>query len=75
MSQSIVTAASESVQQKPVDLAIVILNYNTCALLRDCLRSLQVAAQELSVEIIVVDNASSDGSAALVRVTNFPPFA
>ena len=71
MSQSVVTAASESVQQRPVDLAIVILNYNTCALLRDCLRSLQVAAQELSVEIIVVDNASSDGSAALVR-NEFP---
>jgi N-acetylglucosaminyl-diphospho-decaprenol L-rhamnosyltransferase len=67
MSQANIAFASESVAQKPVDLAIVILNYNTRVLLRDCLRSLQACAQALSVEVVIVDNASSDGSAALVR--------
>ena len=49
------------------DLAIVILNYNTAGLLRDCLRSVLVAAQPLRCTVCVVDNASSDGSAAMVR--------
>jgi GT2 family glycosyltransferase len=55
----------------PVDLAIVILNYNTAALLRDCLHSLRASQYTLRVETVVVDNASSDGSAAMVRA-EFP---
>lgn len=73
MSQANIAFASESVAQKPVDLAIVILNYNTRVLLHDCLRSLQACAQALSVEVVIVDNASNDGSAALVR-DEFPNF-
>jgi N-acetylglucosaminyl-diphospho-decaprenol L-rhamnosyltransferase len=46
-------------------LSVVIVNYNTRDLLRDCLISLQAAT--LPVEVIVVDNASVDGSAAMVR--------
>ncbi len=53
------------------DLSIIIVSYNTRALLRECLASLQEASQEVSTEIIVVDNASSDGSAEVVR-TQFP---
>ena len=52
------------------DLSVVIVSYNTCALLRNCLRSLQESTG-LALEIIVVDNASSDGSAAMVRA-EFP---
>lgn len=55
----------------PVDLAIVILNYNTVELLRGCLRSIQASQHELHLRVIVVDNASSDGSAAVVRA-EFP---
>lgn len=55
----------------PVDLAIVILNYNTAELLRGCLRSIQASQHELRLRVIVVDNASSDGSAAMVRA-EFP---
>ncbi len=47
------------------DLSVVIVNYNTRDLLENCLRSLRDSAG-LSLEIIVVDNASSDGSAAMV---------
>jgi N-acetylglucosaminyl-diphospho-decaprenol L-rhamnosyltransferase len=48
-----------------MDISVVILSYNTRDLLRACLRS--VIAGELTVETIVVDNASTDGSAAMVR--------
>ena len=48
------------------DLSVVIVSYNTRPLLRDCLRSLR-ASEGLALEVIVVDNASSDGSADMVR--------
>jgi N-acetylglucosaminyl-diphospho-decaprenol L-rhamnosyltransferase len=48
------------------DLGIVIVSWNTHDLLRDCLRSV-FASEGVSVRVIVVDNASSDGSAAMVR--------
>lgn len=50
----------------PLDLAVVILNYNTCELLRACLASV-FAARGVRMAVCVVDNASSDGSAAMVR--------
>ena len=48
------------------DLSVVIVSYNTRDLLQNCLQSLR-ASIGLELEIIVVDNASSDGSAAMVR--------
>ena len=48
-----------------IDLAIVIVNYNVCDLLRDCLRSVY-ASTGLTFEVCVVDNASPDGSAQMV---------
>lgn len=50
------------------DLSVVIVSYNTRAVLGDCLASLFDAARaaSLSTEVIVVDNASSDGSADFV---------
>ena len=53
------------------ELSIVIVSWNTKELLRDCLASLPAAAPGISVETIVVDNGSSDGSAAMVRA-EFP---
>ncbi len=50
-----------------LDLGIVIVNYNTRDLLRDCLRSLPDARRDLACRTIVVDNLSSDGSADMVR--------
>lgn len=53
------------------DLSIVIVSWNTRRLLADCLASLPAACAALSTEIIVVDNASSDGSDAMVAA-DFP---
>ncbi|MCB8921576.1 MAG: glycosyltransferase family 2 protein [Ardenticatenaceae bacterium] len=51
-----------------LDLSIIIVSYNTQQLLDDCLVSLQQAmAPPGGLEIIVVDNASTDGSVALVE--------
>ncbi|HEY3294487.1 MAG TPA: glycosyltransferase family 2 protein [bacterium] len=52
-------------------LSILIVSYNTRDLLADCLRSLRRVADEAPFETIVVDNASSDGSADYV-VEQFP---
>jgi GT2 family glycosyltransferase len=49
-----------------MNLSIIIVNWNTRDLLRDCLASLPAATEGLVTEILVVDNASSDGSAAMV---------
>lgn len=53
-----------------VDLAIVIVSYNTRGLLRQCLSSLQASLSReasLSTVVVVVDNGSTDGSVDLVR--------
>ena len=49
------------------DLAIVIVSYNARADLEACLASLATLAPTTPHEIVVVDNASSDGSAGAVR--------
>ncbi len=54
-----------------VDLSIVIVNYNVRDLLRRCLESIPAGAGGLACETIVVDNASVDGSAEMVRA-EFP---
>lgn len=49
------------------DLSIIIVNYNTRQLLDDCLQSLyQADPPPGGMEIIVVDNASSDGSREMI---------
>ncbi len=50
-----------------LDLAIIIVNYNTRDLLGDCLRSVYDSRGDFSYEVCVVDNCSSDGSAEMVR--------
>lgn len=51
-------------------LSIIIVSYNTRQLLDDCLASIQGAEKpEGGVEVIVVDNASKDGSQAMVQTT------
>ncbi len=49
------------------DLDIVIVNYNTAALLRDCLRSVFASRCDFRWRVWVVDNGSTDDSVAMVR--------
>jgi len=53
------------------DLSIVIVSWNVCDLLRQCLRSILANLQACELEIIVVDNASGDDSVEMVRA-EFP---
>jgi GT2 family glycosyltransferase len=54
-----------------VDLSIIVVNWNTRDLLRNCLRSIYDPPSDLDLEVIVVDNASSDHSQAMLQ-TEFP---
>jgi hypothetical protein len=56
------------------DLSVVIVNWNTRDVLLDCLRSLERAEGECGIEVIVVDNHSSDDSVARAR-REFPRVA
>ena len=55
------------------DLSILIVNWNTRQLLVDCLASLSATKPGIELEVIVVDNASTDGSAD--EVARFYPGA
>ena len=52
-----------------VELSVIIVSYNTADALRACLDSLthSISALCISAEIIIVDNASTDGSLAAAR--------
>jgi len=54
-----------------VDVSLVIVNWNTRDILRACLNSIYKETREIQFETIVVDNASNDGSASMIR-TEFP---
>ncbi|MFZ4436378.1 MAG: glycosyltransferase family 2 protein [Flavobacterium psychrophilum] len=54
-----------------MQLSVIILNYNVRYFLEQCVRSVQAAIQGLDAEIIVVDNASSDDSCAMMK-SEFP---
>jgi GT2 family glycosyltransferase len=63
---------SESTQNTCPDLSVVIVNWNTRDLLRACLASVpQGLSPAHMAELWVVDNASHDGSAAMVA-SEFP---
>ena len=50
-----------------MDISVIIVSWNTKDLLRQCLLSVVSSTERLEHEIYVVDNASTDGSADMVR--------
>lgn len=50
-----------------IDVSVIVVNWNTRQLLRDCIDSILRYADDYAVEIVVVDNHSSDGSVEMVR--------
>lgn len=53
------------------EISVIIVNYNTRDLLEACLLSVFREAASVSLEVIVIDNGSGDGSVAMVR-SKFP---
>ncbi|MEL6270346.1 MAG: glycosyltransferase, partial [Chloroflexota bacterium] len=51
----------------PSDIGIVILNWNTHDLLQRCLETVFASEGDFTYEVVVVDNASTDGSTDMVR--------
>lgn len=51
-----------------MDVSIIIVNYNTCILLKQCIESVIQQTKDISYEIIVVDNASLDASCEMLKV-------
>lgn len=49
------------------DVSIVIVNYNVKQLVINCLNSIQKYKGSIEIEVIVVDNASSDGSVEAIE--------
>jgi hypothetical protein len=49
-----------------LDVSVIIVNWNTKELLRNCIESVYQEAGDIQYEVIVVDNASSDSSAEMV---------
>ncbi len=47
---------------RPAELAVVIVNYNTGGYLERCLASLERHRGDLEMDVLVIDNASHDGS-------------
>jgi GT2 family glycosyltransferase len=54
-----------------MDVSVIIVSWNTKDILRKCLTSIYEQGGDTSFEVIVIDNASADGSAEMVRM-NFP---
>lgn len=52
-------------------VSIIILSYNTKALLKTCLDSIYKNIKSIEFEVIVVDNASKDESCKMVK-SEFP---
>jgi GT2 family glycosyltransferase len=50
-----------------IDVSIIIVNWNVEKLLRDCLRSIYENTKKISFEVILIDNASHDGSVEMVK--------
>ena len=56
---------------EPPQLSVIIVSYNTREMTLECLRVLAGELQAMAAEVLVVDNASADGSAAAIRAA-FP---
>lgn len=50
-----------------MEISVIIVNYNTCSVTKHCLDSIFEKTKDVSFEVIVVDNNSSDGSQEMLE--------
>jgi N-acetylglucosaminyl-diphospho-decaprenol L-rhamnosyltransferase len=65
------TPGAARAETAAVDVSVCIANWNCAPLLRRCLASLFTNPQGVSFDVVVVDNASTDGAVAMVAA-DFP---
>jgi len=53
-----------------LDLSIIIVSYNTREFLKECIASIVKNVKKISYEIIIIDNASTDGTAESIKYKN-----
>ena len=56
---------------KKIDVSVIIVNYNVCYFLEQCLSSVEASIGNITKEVFVVDNNSVDESMTMVA-TKFP---
>jgi GT2 family glycosyltransferase len=56
-----------------IDVSILVVSYNTCAMTRAALDSILTETKDVSYEVIAVDNASSDESASMIAAHPLHP--
>ncbi len=56
-----------------LDLGVIILNYNTKTITADCLTSIRKSKNRLKYKVLLIDNASTDGSYDFLK-RSFPEF-
>lgn len=54
-------------------VSVIIVTYNSADCIQQCLASLPAAMADLTFEVVVVDNGSTDGTADLVEQLPNPP--
>ena len=54
-----------------MDVSVIIVNYNTCEITKNCLKSVFEQTTGIEFEVIVSDNGSKDGSIEMIR-RDFP---
>lgn len=64
---SCVRSADVAGGKDPPCVSVVIVSYNTCEMTLECLRSVFAETRETSVEVILWDNASTDGSGEAIE--------
>jgi GT2 family glycosyltransferase len=50
-----------------MDLSVIIVNFNTASLLKECLNSIEETRGDIHLEILVVDNNSMDQSVEMIK--------